>query len=51
MDENKVEPQIIEEQDEIILKQPEKEQQSEKNRIHTKMMKEKRSDRLNELHE
>ncbi len=53
MDEIKIEPQIIGEQDEIILKQPEifeKEQLMEKKRIHAKMMKEKRSDRLNELH-
>ncbi len=53
-DEVKIETQIIEEQDEIILKQPqifEKEQLSEKKQIHAKMIKEKRSERLNELHE
>jgi hypothetical protein len=50
----KIEQQIIEEQDEIILKQPqilEKEHLSEEKQIHAKMMKEKRSGRLNELHE
>ncbi len=50
----KIEPQIIEEQDDIILKQPqilEKEHLSEEKQIHAKMMKEKRSERLNELHD
>jgi hypothetical protein len=54
MDEIENEPQIIGEQNEIILKQPEifeKEKLLEKKRIHARIMKEKRSDRLNELHE
>jgi hypothetical protein len=53
-DEIKIEPQIIEEQDEIILKQPqisEKEHLSEEKQIHAKMMKENKSKQLNELHE
>ncbi len=53
-DEIKIESQIIEKQDGIILIQPEiseKEQLSEKKQIHAKMIKEKRSERLNELHE